>query len=49
MQVRAEAEFKSIGDKVRRLLSAADSALALYDADDSRAEAINAMRFVLTN
>ena len=31
---RAEAEFKSIGDRVRRLLSAADGALALYGSGD---------------
>ena len=41
---RAEADFKSIGDKVRRLLSASDAALALYASDPSRA--VDQMRFV---
>ena len=32
--LRAEADFKAIGDRIRRLLSASDAALALYGAGD---------------
>ena len=46
--LRAEADFKAIGDKVRRLLSTADSALALYGAGDVTA-ALDKMRFVFKN
>lgn len=46
--LRAEAEFKAIGDKVRRLLSSADSALAMYGADDIKG-GVGAMRFVFKN
>lgn len=43
--LRAEADFGAIGDKVRRLLSSADAALALYGADDVPAS-VSKMRFV---
>ena len=45
---RAEADFKAIGDRIRRLLSAADSALALYGAGDVP-EAVEKMRFTFKN
>uniref|UniRef100_A0A7S2DBY9 Uncharacterized protein n=1 Tax=Haptolina brevifila TaxID=156173 RepID=A0A7S2DBY9_9EUKA len=44
----AEVEFKGIGDKVRRLDAAADSALALYGCDRVT-EAIGQMRYVFKN
>ena len=46
--LRAEDEFKMIGDRVRRLSSAADSALYLYGADRI-AEAVEKMRYVFQN
>ena len=45
---RAEADFKSIGDKVRRLLTAADGALALYGSGDVAA-GVEKMRYVFAN
>jgi len=45
---RAAADFKAIGDKTRRLLAAADAALALYDGDDVKA-ATEQMRYVFAN
>lgn len=45
---RAEADFKAIGDKTRRLLAAADAALALYDGDDVKT-ATEQMRYVFAN
>ena len=41
---RAEADFKAIGDKIRRVIAAADSALYLY-GDDQTAAAVSQMRF----
>ena len=46
--LRAEDEFKMIGDRVRRLSSAADSALYLYGADRIP-EAVEKMRYVFQN
>jgi tetratricopeptide (TPR) repeat protein len=46
--LRAEADFKAIGDKVHRLLSSADSALALYGAGDVKG-GVEAMRYVFKN
>ena len=46
--LQAEADFKAIGDKVRRLLSSADVALSLYGAGDT-GEAIQKMRFTFAN
>jgi len=46
--VEAEVTFKAIGDKVRRLLSASDAALALYGAGEVDL-AIEKMRFVFAN
>ena len=46
--LRAEADFKSIGDKIRRLLSAADAALALYGSGDV-SEGVERMRFTFKN
>ena len=45
---RAELEFKLIGDKVRRILAAADAALALY-GDGDEAAAVDKMRYVFKN
>jgi len=45
---RAELDFKTIGDKVRRLTSSADLALALYGTDEVPA-AVEKMRFVFKN
>lgn len=45
---RAEVEFKMIGDRVRRLSSAADGALYLYGADRIP-EAVEKMRYVFQN
>lgn len=42
--LRAEADFKMIGDKVRQVTAAADSSLALYGTDDTAA-AVEKMRF----
>ncbi|KOO21298.1 hypothetical protein Ctob_000153 [Chrysochromulina tobinii] len=46
--LRAEDEFKMIGDRVHRLSSAADSALYLYGADRIP-EAVEKMRYVFQN
>lgn len=46
--LQAEADFKAIGDKVRRLLSTADAALALYGAGDVDAS-VDKMRFTFAN
>lgn len=46
--LEAEVEFKAIGDKVRRLISTADAALALYGADDVDL-AVEKMRFEFAN
>lgn len=44
----AAVQFKAIGDKVRNLLSTADSALALYGSG-ALDQAVDAMRFVFKN
>ena len=46
--LRAEADFKAIGDRIRRLLSASDAALALYGAGDYPG-AVERMRFEFKN
>ncbi|KAL3892592.1 MAG: hypothetical protein SGPRY_014982 [Prymnesium sp.] len=46
--LQAEAEFGAIGDKIRRLLASADSALALYGAGDVP-EAVEKMKYVFKN
>lgn len=45
--LQAEVEFKMIGDKVRRVISAADAALAMYA--DEPAAAVQKMRYVFKN
>lgn len=46
--MRAEADFKNIGDRIRRLLSAADASLALYGAGDVT-DGVERMRFTFKN
>ena len=46
--LQAEAEFGDIGDKIRKLLSSADAALALYGAGDAPG-AVEKMKFVFKN
>ena len=46
--LRAEADFKAIGDRIRRLLSASDAALALYGTGEY-SEAVERMRFEFKN
>ena len=46
--LQAEADYKAIGDKVRRLLATAESAIALYGAGDVE-EAVSKIRFEFAN
>ena len=46
--LRAEVEYKQIGDKIRGLLASTDAALALYGAGDE-ADAVGKMKLVFKN